>query len=316
MPARLERQRAQVFLMRTSSRVVAILQSLLVVFLWATSWVFIKIGLHEIPPVVFAGLRYFLAFLCLSAVLVLGGSHRQLAALPRPMWARLIVLGLLLYAVTQGTAFVVLSYLPAVTVNLLWSFSTVAITLLGIVWLSERPSAIQWGGILLALLGAFVYFSPASIPAAQMIGVFLAGVGISTNAVAAIIGRDINRSREYPALHITVVSMGAGAIALLAAGLWIDGLPTISWKGWLIIGWLAVVNTAFAFTLWNHTLRTLTAMESSIVNGTMMIWIPVLAVLFLGEHITGRQLIGLVLGGLGVLVVQLRRRSPVPTTPE
>jgi drug/metabolite transporter (DMT)-like permease len=166
------------------------------------------------------------------------------------------------------------------------------------------------------LLGAFVYFSPASIPAAQMIGVFLAGVGISTNAVAAIIGRDINRSREYPALHITVVSMGAGAIALLAAGLWIDGLPTISWKGWLIIGWLAVVNTAFAFTLWNHTLRTLTAMESSIVNGTMMIWIPVLAVLFLGEHITGRQLIGLVLGGLGVLVVQLRRRSPVPTTPE
>ena len=78
-------------------------------------------------------LRYFLAFVCLSVVLILGGSHRQLAALPRQMWARLIVLGLLLYAVTQGTAFVVLSYLPAVTVNLLWSFSTVAITLLGIV---------------------------------------------------------------------------------------------------------------------------------------------------------------------------------------
>jgi drug/metabolite transporter (DMT)-like permease len=302
--------------MRASTRVSAILQALFVVFLWATSWVFIKIGLHEIPPVVFAGLRYFLAFLCLSVALILGGSHRQLAALPRAMWVRLIVLGLLLYAVTQGTAFVVLSYLPAVTVNLLWSFSTVAITLLGIVWLSERPTAIQGGGILLALLGAFIYFSPASIPAAQMIGVFLAVVGISTNAVAAIIGRDINRSREYPALHITVVSMGAGAIALLAAGLWIDGFPTISWKGWLIIVWLAVVNTAFAFTLWNHTLRTLTAMESSIVNGTMMIWIPLLAVIFLGEHITGRQLIGLLLGGLGVLVVQLRRRPVVPTTPE
>ena len=80
--------------------------------------------------------------------------------------------------------------------------------------------------------------------------------------------------------------------------------------------WLAVVNTAFAFTLWNHTLRTLTAMESSIVNGTMMIWIPVLAVIFLGERITGQQLIGLILGGLGVLVVQLRRRPAVPTAPE
>ena len=90
--------------MRTPSRLPAILQASFVVFLWATSWVLIKIGLHEIPPVVFAGLRYFLAFLCLSGVLILRGSHRKLAALPRPMWARLIVLGLLLYAVTQGTS--------------------------------------------------------------------------------------------------------------------------------------------------------------------------------------------------------------------
>jgi drug/metabolite transporter (DMT)-like permease len=295
----------------SGSRATAIAQGLLVVFLWATSWVLIKIGLHEIPPVVFAGLRYTLAFLCLLAVLLLGNSRKELAALPRAMWGRLILLGLLLYAVTQGTAFVVLSYLPAVTVNLLWSFSTVTITLLGVVWLSERPTALQVGGILLALLGALIYFYPAAIPAAQLIGVGLAIIGILTNAVAAIMGRDINRSRQYSAFHVTVVSMGAGAIALLAAGLLLEGMPTISPQGWAIIAWLAIVNTAFAFTLWNHTLRTLTAMESSIINSTMMIWIPILAVIFLGETITAPQLLGLVLGGLGVLIVQLRR-LPAP----
>ncbi len=218
-------------------------------------------------------------------------------------------MGLLLYAITQGTAFVVLSYLPAITVNLLWSFSTVTITLLGVVWLAERPTVVQWAGILLALIGAVVYFYPAMLPRAQLLGVLLAIVGISTNAVAAILGRDINRVREYPALHVTVVSMGAGSIALLAAGILVDGLPAISAKGWAIIIWLAVINTAFAFTLWNHTMRSLTAMESSIINSTMMIWIPILAVLFLGETITGLQLVGLLLGGLGVLIVQLRRGS-------
>jgi drug/metabolite transporter (DMT)-like permease len=294
----------------TGSRTAALAQGLFVVFLWATSWVLIKIGLHEIPPVVFAGVRYFLAFLFLLVVLLFSDSRKHLAALPRAVWGRWMLLGVLLYAVTQGTAFVVLSLLPAITVNLLWSFSSVAITLLGVVWLSERPTLLQAGGIALAVLGALIYFYPASIPGGQVLGVLLAVVGISTNAVAAILGRDINRSHEHSPLHITVVSMGAGSVVLLAAGLLLEGLPSISFQGWAIIGWLALVNTAFAFTLWNHTLRTLTAMESSIINGTMMIWIPILAVLFLGETVTLRQISGLVVGGLGVLVVQIRRLPP------
>ena len=43
----------------------AIWQALLVTFLWSTSWVLIKFGLGEIPPLLFAGLRYGLAALIL-----------------------------------------------------------------------------------------------------------------------------------------------------------------------------------------------------------------------------------------------------------
>jgi drug/metabolite transporter (DMT)-like permease len=48
-------------------------------------------------------------------------------------------------------------------------------------------------------------------------------------------------------------------------------------------------------------------MESSIINNTMMIQIPILAWLFLGEQITWREGIGMVLAGTGILVVQFRR---------
>lgn len=101
-----------------TSHVKAVFQALFVVFLWATSWVFVKIGLQDIPPVTFAGLRYFLAFLCLLAVR-LSKSSQELRELTPREWLRFSLLGILLYAGTQGAVFVSLAFLPAVTVNLL-----------------------------------------------------------------------------------------------------------------------------------------------------------------------------------------------------
>ncbi|MBU2447314.1 MAG: EamA family transporter, partial [Bacteroidetes bacterium] len=43
--------------------IIAVLQALLVTFLWSTSFIIIKWGLAEIPPITFAGYRYFLAFI-------------------------------------------------------------------------------------------------------------------------------------------------------------------------------------------------------------------------------------------------------------
>jgi drug/metabolite transporter (DMT)-like permease len=67
------------------------------------------------------------------------------------------------------------------------------------------------------------------------------------------------------------------------------------------------VNTAFAFTLWNKTLQTLTAVQSSIINNTMLIQIAVLAWIFLGEQITPGEIGGLLLVVIGTLIVQITR---------
>lgn len=202
-----------------------------------------------------------------------------------------------------------LSYLPAVTVNLLWSFSSITVAILGIALLSERPTKYQWLGIMLTTLGAFIYFCPVSLPKTQVIGVLVALFGVLANAGSSILGRDVNRSGDLPPLVVTVISMGIGSVALLTIGILVEGFPVIGVQDWAIIAWLAVVNTAFAFTLWNHTLRTLSAMESSIINSTMLIWIPILAILFLGERVTTREVIGLVAVGVGALIVQLRYPS-------
>jgi len=176
---------------------ISVLQALFVVFLWATSWVFVKIGLHDIPPITFAGLRYFLAFICLSVVLFFKGAKREIRTLTPRSWTQLILLGIFFYAGTQGAIFVALAYLPAVTVNLLWSFSSVIIALFGALWLSEKPTRLQWGGITLAVIGAVIYFYPVIITKNQYIGVIVALAGILANAISSIMGRGINRSEKH-----------------------------------------------------------------------------------------------------------------------
>jgi drug/metabolite transporter (DMT)-like permease len=145
-----------------------------------------------------------------------------------------------------------------------------------------------------------------------MIGLLVALGGVVSNAVSSLLGRQINRLADRSPLIITFLSMGIGSLLLLVIGIAAQGFGKLDPQGWLLIAWLAVVNTAFAFTLWNHTLRTLSAVESSVINSLMMPQIAVLAYVFLGEALSVREILGLVLVGLGVMVVQLRKRSSLP----
>jgi drug/metabolite transporter (DMT)-like permease len=280
---------------------------LFVTFLWSTSWVLIKFGLEDIPPLTFAGLRYMLAFLCLLPLVFRPAHLEPLRHLGRPGWGSLLFLGLLLYTVTQGSQFLALAYLPAVTTSLLLNFTTVMVALMGIMLLAEQPGRWQWAGMLINIGGILLYFYPVDLPTGQIFGIIVALVGVLANAGSAILGRQVNRAGRISPLAVTVVSMGVGAVVLLATGIAVQGFPALSPTSWLIVGWLAVVNTAYAFTLWNQTLRTLSAVESSIINNTMLIQIAVLAWVFLGERLSWQEVFGMVLAGVGVMMVQLRK---------
>lgn len=290
------------------------LQALFVTFLWSTSWVLIKLGLEQIPAVGFAGMRYTLAFLLLAPALMASAARRaELRRLTRSDWLRLSLLGVVLYSLTQGAQFVALEYLPAVTLSLILSFSPAAVALLGATFLGERLSRRQWLGVGCFLLGAAIYFLPLRVPL-QIVGLAVAAVGLLSHSFASLLGRAVNRRGDLHPLLVTVVSMGVGSLLLLAVGFAVEGVPRLHLSGWVIITWLAVVNTALAFTIWNHTLRSLTAIESTLINNTMLVQIAILAWLFLGEPLGAREAVGLVLAVAGVLVVQLAGKLPSVTS--
>ena len=289
----------------------AALQALLVTFLWSTSWVLIKIGLDDLhlQPLSFAGLRYALA----AAILLPFGvravrSRRSGAPLDARLLASVAFYGLLFVAVAQGAQFVALGLLPATAVNLVLAASPAAVVAIALVRREEAPTLFQLGGVGLLVIGAFLYFGPFRIGPDQAFGLLAAVICLLAAAVAAHLGRGLARdaiARLGGAIGLTSISMGVGAVALLAAGIAVEGWPALNLEAWLIIAWLAAVNTAFAFTLWNHTLRTLTAVESSVLNNTMTIQIAILAVVFLQERLGPAQVAGLVLASVGALVVQV-----------
>ncbi len=287
----------------------AVLEALFVTFLWSTSWILMKVGLREVPALMFAGLRYAMAWLALLPIA--WGARHEVRALSRRDWGWLAALGLIFYALTQGGVFLSLSHLDAVTLSLVLGFTPVLVALAGLFTLHEHLAGTQWAGLALAAGGAVLFFLPTT-GRGSALGFSLAGLTLCANAAASVFGRAVNRRRAASPIVITTISMGVGAAVLLGAGLALDGVPRLSATGWGIVIWLAVVNTAVAFTLWNRALRVLSAVQSSAINNTMMIQIAVLAWAFLGERLDARRIAALLAVAAGTVLVQrLRGRGSV-----
>jgi drug/metabolite transporter (DMT)-like permease len=190
------------------------------------------------------------------------------------------------------------------------------VAVLGVFMLREGLSAAQLFGVATLMAGALLYFGMVELGPMGPIGLAIAGAGALANALSAVLTRALARNGAAllgGTLAYTSLSMGLGGILLLAAGVVVESPALPSAREWALVAWLAMANTAFAFTLWNHTLRTLTAVESSVLNNTMLVQIAVLAWLFLGEALTARQIAGLAAAAAGALVVQVAprpRRTP------
>lgn len=288
---------------RPRSHLGAVALALLVTFLWSSSWVLIRWGLDDegLPPVSFAALRYALAaFLLLGWAAAVPRHRRGLLGLRGRFLARLAVLGVVLYALTQGAMFVAIDHQPAATTSLVLAMTPLLVAGLSSLSLGEAPRPRQLAGAGLVAAGAWAFFSGGL--GATVVGMAAALLGLAANTGSSLLGRAVNRGGEAEPLVVTAVSMAAGAVVLLAAGGAMEGLPAVSARAWLIVAWLAVVNTALAFTWWNLSLRRLSALEAAVINTSLPAQIAALAWVFLDESLGAGEMLGVILVTAGVLL--------------
>ena len=292
-----------------SSRRVAVAIGVVVTFLWATSVVLIRIGVsdEDIQPIGFAGTRFALGALLLLPLALPGiraaptwrGSRRWLSGVA--------IYGLLLFGLAQVGFYVALGQLEASTVGLFMGLAPVVTAAVALRSRRERASLLQLGGIAVLMAGILVYFG-LEAPSGGATPGLLAAVSIPiVVGGAAVLGRRVavDSSNYGGPASMTAIAMLFGAAMTLVLALLVEGVPRFSPTAWLLIVWLAVINTALTYTLWAQSQRSLRAVESSVLGDLTIVQIALLGWVVLGEGLDVAQVFGIVLAMGGVVLVQI-----------
>ncbi|MCJ7433607.1 MAG: DMT family transporter [Anaerolineales bacterium] len=282
-------------------RPAAIAESLFVTIIWASSFIFVKIALNYMGPITIAGLRYFGAFIILLPFIIRNNKSSQPIA--HTLWIRLAAIGISAYTIGNGALFWGLKYLSATTASFLMSLLPLLILLLGIIWLKETPSLWQILGVIISLIGSGLFFSK-KLQADELLGVFIISIGLIGFALFGVLGRAMAKSQQVNTLSLTAIPLAVGGGVLMLIAFFIEGFPTLNLTAWSIVIWLATVNTAFAYILYNHALQVLSALEMNIMLNLSPLGTALFAWLLLDERLNIIQIMGMATVIIGVILVQ------------
>jgi drug/metabolite transporter (DMT)-like permease len=286
-----------------SGRATAIIEVLLATIIWASSFVFVKMILSNLGPLTIAGLRYFLAFLVLLPFMII--KRQAIRNISPNTWFHLALTGLSAYTIGNGALFWGLKYLPATTTSFLMGLSPLLILLGGVIFLKEVPSWLQIAGVMVSLAGNVLFFSSGLQPG-EPLGIAIVAFGLLGFSAFGILGRGVARDNRANTIHLTGFPLGIGGGLLLLLALLFEGWPIFNQKAMLIILWLAIINTAIAYILYNHALKRITALEVNVFLNLSPLGTAALAWFLLGESLSFKELCGVVIVIIGVTLVQVK----------
>ena len=290
-------------------KLIALIISLLVTIIWSSTFVIVKFGLETLGPLTIAGLRYFIGALVLAPFLLFQNTQRPTISMD--LWLRLVLIGISSYTVGNGALFWGLKYIPATTGSLLMSAIPLLVLAGGMIFLKEVPTIIQVLGVVLSLIGSGIFFS-SGLEAGELRGILIVLIGLIGFTTFSLLGRGIARERRLDTLTLTIAPLAIGGLISIIIALVIEGIPIFTAKGILIVVWLAVVNTAIGYWLYNYALKDLTALEMNMVMNLTPLFVAGLSWVMIGEKLEFIQIFGMVVMIIGVLLVQRVIKPGVP----
>src|SRR6266536_33715 len=288
--------------------------------LWGASFMFIKIGVREIPPPTFVCLRFAIAALVLAPVVLLRLGSGVVTRTLRAEWAPLLLLGLVNSAIPitslswaetridSGLAAVLQAAAPLFTLLLALRFSR-----------SDVVSGLRLAGLFLGFGGV------ALLVGAQPRGNIVAALAVTFSALCYATGAlyGSHRLAHLPPLLTTLGALTAAALSLVPFALAEPPAQVPSWKVTASLLALAIGGTAIAYVLYYALFAGAGAARSIQITYLVPAIALAYGVLLLGEPLTVSAVAGLALILTGVTfgtgVVQRRRRTdlqPVPARKE
>lgn len=294
--------------MTTSDRAggrVTLLLFLLAALGFGTGFVGIKLGLAELPPLLFAALRYDLGALVLLAVVAWRGGYW----LPRSRadLAALVVAGLFLSGLNAALLFLGQQYVTTGTAAVLFSVVPVLAPLFALALLpGSRIDPVGMAGVLLGLAGVALIAGLGSLSAAGdrvLLGVVLVGGAAATVAFGSVLLRRVERS--LPALPMTAWALVLAAGLLHALSLAFgESAAAPSPTAVAALLWVALAGTALAFPAYYALIDRAGPVRANLISYAVPPVATVAGALVLGEAVPPRTALGFVVILAGFALVE------------
>jgi drug/metabolite transporter (DMT)-like permease len=276
--------------------------------IWGASFLFIKLGVHDMSPTVLVLVRSASGAIGLGAIMV---------AMRRPLlsadWRRRLIAFLVMAVLNALLPWAAIAWgeqhITSGLASILNSTTTLWTAVL-IYWVipAERPSALNYAGVLIGVAGVVILVLPdiaAHGISGSVVGVGAVILASVSYAVAALYVR-----LKLRGMSVYQQSFGQLAVTtLLAIPIAAPALPSVH-LAWLSMGAviaLGVGGSGIAYLLYYYTMNTLGPVRATgvtlVVPVTAVFW----GVVLLGERLTITTIAGMVITMAGIVLANLRR---------
>lgn len=278
---------------------------LILSLIWGTTWIFIKIGLEDLPPLTFAAARFVLAMAILYVILLV-----QKIPFPKTSgeWKLIALTGFLQFTVNYSTVFWSEQYISSGLAAVLQAMITVFGLLLAWIFLpSEKITKRKIVAVLVGIVGVAVIF----IEQLQIrdLMAFAGCAAIVVGAYAAAQSSILIKAKGT-ALHPAMLlfcQMLCGIPPVVIYAFTVEGNPlNHNWtpKAVFAVFYLTVLGTILAFWFYYWLLSKIESTKAMMISLVTPLLAVIIGAIFLGERLPPQTFFGgvLILASIGLIV--------------
>jgi len=278
----------------------------IIYFVWGSTFLAIRVGVREVPPLVFACMRFFTAGAVLYAWMIVKGT-------PSPnlrQWAAISLIALCIFVLDYGLLFWAEQRVPSGVAAVMLATIPVFMALSEIFFLRTQKLTVRLALALLVGIGGVLILVSHSVGLAEKPIDPAGAVALVIAAISWSIASTLTRKLPLP--ESKVMSSGAqmlagGVMLAMVAALFGEfrgfRIQTISRGAWFALAYLIVAGSIIGFTAYVWLIHH----ESPTKVGTYAYVNPVVAVIvgyfFGGEVVGSRTLLGTLLVLVSVIVI-------------
>ncbi|MDF1856347.1 DMT family transporter [Pseudooceanicola sp.] len=270
---------------------------------WSSAFTSARVIVSHAPPLTSLALRFLLSgVIGVALARALGQSWRLTVGQRRAT----VIFGICQNAIYLGLFFVAMQWIEAGLASIMASAMPLIVALANRLFFGERLAAMAMVGLGLGFGGVIVIMGARLSGGADPLGLTLCVVGTLALAAATLTARGASSGGNVlmvVGLQMLVGAACLGIAALLLEEWWID----LSWSLVVAFVYTVLVPGLLATWIWFTLVNDIGAIRASVFHFLNPFFGVLVAALVLGEQISGRDILGVVIVAIGILMVQLGR---------